>query len=240
MSYRVTQKMRTAVLDRVNDLMRQAKDLGWEVPQPVFDYGLVGTTGGKMGWDSVMYINPCLLNENWDHYLHQTVGHEFAHHIQHKHFPRSSAHGPEWKSIMVALGLPPIRTHNYNVSNAQVKKKNKFLYKCDGCGAEVILGPVRHKNQQSGKVAYTHRCRSRVKTLKFVKRLGQVSYQEARASAEKPTRSQPTNRPWKEVAVEVFGQVSSRKDFINKMVSLGCGKNTASTYHHNVKSGKWC
>lgn len=255
-------KIRLAVSDRIDELMEKAEALDRPVKRPTVNYKLRGLTGGRMNSDGQLDINVVLLRENWDHYLTQTIGHEFAHHIQFKYFPSHRAHGAAWARVMVALGLPADRCHEYDTENAQVRKKNKFEYTCDGCGGTLILGPVRHKHQQAGykmvkrgygarvKVPYklSHRCRSRTRTITFSKRLGQVTYKEARSAAAaptpKPTVRQGTVSPraqsWKQTALQVYARVDGeRKAFITVTGRLGLKQSTASTYHHNIKSGKW-
>ncbi len=237
MSYVLTRKAEVAVEDRIDQLLDQADALGWTVSKPTIDYSLRGQTAGKMGFNGTMYINVCLLNENWDHYLEQTVGHEFAHHIVHAHFPGATAHGYEWKNVMVKLGLPANRTHRYDVTNSTVKRKSQYAYVCDGCGTELMMGPVRHKKQQSGRANYRHSGCGKRGTLTLKSR---VKSTPTKMAAQAPTAPRkPQQQSWKDAAIRVFATYPHRADFISVMVDLGLKKTTASTYHHNVKSGKW-
>jgi SprT protein len=238
MSYVLTRKAEVAVEDRLDQLMDQADALGLTVPRPTLNYDLRGQVAGKMGYDGTLYVNVCLLNENWDHYLEQTVGHEFAHHIVMNHYRGSSAHGSEWKRVMVRLGLPPNRTHRYDVSNSTVRRKSQYAYVCDGCGTELKMGPVRHKKQQSGKASYRHSGCGRRGTLTLKSRVKTTPVKVAASAPATPRK--PQQQSWKDVAVRVFQTYPHRADFISTMVDLGAKKVTASTYHHNVKSGKWC
>lgn len=235
MTYVLTRKAEVAVEDRVDDLMDKADELGWTVSRPKLDFDLRGQTAGKMGYDGTMYVNVCLLNENWDHYLEQTIGHEFAHHIVHEHFPGAQAHGREWKNVMVRLGLPPKRTHSYDVSNSTVRRKSRYIYVCDNCGTEIAMGPTRHKRQQNGTRYFHPKCGKRLGGLTLKSRV-----KPAKVAAQAPSRqANTTGKSSKELAVEVYAVHPERGEFVQMMMDLGVKKTTASTYHHNVKSGKW-
>lgn len=235
---------------RITELMDQTSKNGMPVSRPRIDYSLRGRTGGKMGWDGTMYVNVVLLRENLDHYLKHTIGHEFAHHIQMYYHPSSKPHGPEWKRIMVKLGLPPKRCHEYDTKNSAVRSKTKakYHYVCNGCSADVFLGPVRHKKQQQIGNVYNHTCRRGREGLRYVGGLGRVSYEEAtkRAASPKPKTAAKRQKPLaqggsiKQNAIAIYRNVNgSRAEFINTLVNAGVSKNTASTYHHNIKSGRW-
>lgn len=220
---------------------------GISIKQPTVTYTKRGTTAGTANYRTwVIDLNPILLNENVEEMIGDTVPHELAHLIDYQLYPENfdvrygqkrSLHGPTWKSIMVALGCSPDRCHNMDTSRAKVRRKAQYTYVCDGCGNELTMGPVRHKKEQARPGTYTARCCGRRRgTLTLKSRVKSTPAKAANAPAPKPTNER---RPWKEVAVEVFGRTSTRKEFIDTMMKLGCGKNTASTYHHNVKSGKW-
>jgi len=126
--------------------------------------------GGK--WE--LNFNETLLNENLEHFIKQTVGHEVAHLIDHdvydSHAPRFCAmtgrrkkrasHGENWKRVMRVLGLDPKRCHSYDTTNSRQtrRKQDTFEYKCTGCEKVFPMGKIRHNKQQSGKASYRH-CR---------------------------------------------------------------------------------
>ncbi|NQW18545.1 MAG: SprT-like domain-containing protein [Chloroflexi bacterium] len=58
--------------------------------------------------------------------------HEVAHAIAHHRFPKSSAHGREFKSICIELGVPPTRTVKFPVD--EWLKNERIAYECDSCG----------------------------------------------------------------------------------------------------------
>lgn len=273
--YVVTPQIRSAVVARINELVTQAQGLGAAVSTPMVDYSLRGTTGGKMG-RGVMYINVVLMQENWDDYVKNTIGHEFAHHICQQLYPfERVGHGHKWKHWMYRLGLDASRCHSYDVENAQVKKKAKYQYHCGGCKKDIFMGPVRHKKMVSGRTRYwCSSCGSIRGALTYVRPMGQVTYKTAKEKAAQlpKTPVKPLNivrtytatgtpaqllqtvfatppkpvvpvdqRSKKERAADLFRRVGvSRSVFISLCkAELGIEQATASTYHHNFKSGKW-
>ena len=64
-----------------------------------------------------------LLNENTDHFIEQTVGHEWAHlAAANLHGHKIRSHGPEWKAVMHKLGLDAARCHAYTTQKARTVK----------------------------------------------------------------------------------------------------------------------
>jgi len=102
-------------------------------------------------------VNMILAIENIEEYLARTVPHEFAHYIDHC-IHGSTGHGRNWKRIMVnVFGLNPKRCHNYDVSNALVRKVNRpHVYKCQ-CN-EYPITPHVHKKISRGKVYTCRKC----------------------------------------------------------------------------------
>lgn len=165
---------RTLVINRIEECftMAQQRWPGETFRKPRVRFDKRGTTAGTANgskWE--LNFNETLLNENVDHFVKQTVAHEVAHLIDHQvydsHAPRydrlgrrkkRSVHGRTWKMVMMALGVPADRCHNYDVSNAkQTRRKSEtFNYKCTGCETVLPMGKIRHNNMQSGKRTYHH------------------------------------------------------------------------------------
>jgi len=149
----------TAVEARIDELMVQAKKLGYSVKRPLTIFDVKGMTAGWMTSDGVMRINPELMKRNWDDYLLQTVGHEFAHHICYQMWPTLRiSHGPEWKAVMVKLGLPPTRCHDYDVSEVKTRTLKTFEYACTKCGFKYELTSIRHNRILKGKTYHHPDC----------------------------------------------------------------------------------
>lgn len=91
---------------------------------PTLSFDLRGTTAGQaFPGKHHIRLNGQLLNENVEEFIEQTVGHEWAHLVAiHLHGPKIRAHGPEWKNVMVKMGLDPARCHTYNTNNARTVK----------------------------------------------------------------------------------------------------------------------
>lgn len=103
----------------------------FELPSIAWD--LRGVCAGRAhARKNLIRFNPILLCENVEEFLRQTVPHEVAHLVNrelHGWFVRP--HGPEWKSIMRAFGLQPLRCHNYGVENARVFRQHRHAYQCE-------------------------------------------------------------------------------------------------------------
>jgi SprT protein len=123
-----------------------------ELPRLQFD--LRGTCAGRAYYrDYQIRLNPVLLFENQTDFIEQTVPHEVAHLLTstlHTGPARVMPHGPEWKSVMLALGLKPVRCHSYDTSNAQVRRERRFTYAC-ACGI-VVESARSHFKLQCGEI----------------------------------------------------------------------------------------
>ena len=147
-------------------LQKATERYGHDYPFPTIDYGLRGTTAGRADRRSwTVYINLGLLLENVEDMIENTVPHEVAHLIADDldyragvYFTRKP-HGWRWQNVMHTFGLDPTRCHNYDTTNVKIKKapKPKFIWVCSGCGAQMVLGPKRHRNMMSGVRIYWKR-----------------------------------------------------------------------------------
>ena len=215
--------------------------------RPIVDYMLRGKTGGTANYgQNRISLNSILLNENLDHFIRQTVGHELAHLIAHFVYPNlRQAHGAEWKQVMRFIGLTADRCHSYDTENAAVRQKQKFQYKC-GCRNEIVLSSVRHnKIVRYGTV---YRCNSCAQPLVLVTRLGQVSYKVAATkmaanAAKAPVQDINTSTgSKKEKAIVIYQDVVRqhgrpvREMFVQRcMYLLGMTQAGANTYYYMCK-----
>src|SRR5947207_3953460 len=102
---------KTKIFNRVVELIQKSNQIwnrNFDIPNIYYD--VRGTRGGYQKGNEI-HFNPSLLIENLEHFIHQTVGHEFAHYIQKVLHPFSKPHGYEWKVVMYKLGLKPDRCH---------------------------------------------------------------------------------------------------------------------------------
>lgn len=131
-------------------------------------------------------FNMALLRQNPDEFIGQTVPHEVAHLITDWIWNGTAKpHGKEWKKVMRNLGCKPKRCHSYDTENSGGYEKTKYHYRCSKCGADIFVGPTRHKRQQkhrnmTGNTYYRHNCGG---GIRYVKNMGRVSYQDARKKA---------------------------------------------------------
>jgi SprT protein len=81
-------------------------------------FGLKSRTAGRAKLcEGVITFNPTLLRENPANFMAQTPGHEVVHFANWLVHPMATAHGPEWKAMMMRVGLPPRRCHSYDTDN---------------------------------------------------------------------------------------------------------------------------
>lgn len=99
--------------------------------------GGMAITGGPEDW--TIRLNLILMYENEEHFLKQTVGHEVAHlvcRVVHGNTKqviedgkpvtkKIRSHGPEWRDVMVQLGLKPETYHKYDTSSIQTKERKR-------------------------------------------------------------------------------------------------------------------
>ena len=100
------------------------------------------------GWDEHLYTHGMLvyhidktsayadrwvqntLNAYTDHYIETTVAHEWAHLATRKvHGYGVASHGPEWKQMMINIGVPPARCHSYKVPEGMNVGKQRQKYR---------------------------------------------------------------------------------------------------------------
>lgn len=128
------------------------------VVYPTLTYGLKGHVGGRANYiREEIQINYYLLNKYEDHYIKQTIGHEYAHLVAYKYFGSAvlgKPHGKHWKAVMRSLGLRPDRCHNYETKPA--RKTRKHSCECNRCGKKYELGTIRYNRILRGTQTYFH------------------------------------------------------------------------------------
>lgn len=141
--------------------------VGLDLRVPSYDVALRGVAAGKADlqrWH--LHFNPQLLNENREHFMTHTVGHEVAHLVVYARWgANTKPHGSEWRAVMDAFGLPPRATHRYDVSRLR-GARSPYVYRCR-CDGDVRLGPLRHTRIRRGVVYFCRRCRA---ALEYVRR----------------------------------------------------------------------
>lgn len=155
-----------AEVRRCIEIARDRFDRDFDIPEITYD--LRGTTAGyAFCQENRIQLNSVLLMENLETFIDGRVGrgtvtHEVAHivdYIGHNGFRRRgskrSVHGNNWKHVMRMFGVRnPTRCHSYDTKNAQVRKRVRHEYRCNGCGEIMTLGPKQHKKQQNPLFPY--------------------------------------------------------------------------------------
>ena len=254
---------------RVNARIEQCRALAQAayptrtIPTPEIRYDINSARiGGQAHTDRYIRLNPVFLNSQTDHYLIQTVGHEFAHIATYAVHGRVQAHGFQWKTMMSVLGIPADRCHSYEVPEgvAVGKPKQKFGYHCAACNEPVPVGPKVHKSIQRGKTYWHKPCGRHVGTLVYAGAVGKVSRGEARklTAAMTPAVAEPPaitvlpgitivrnhTKPASKIAVcqdiyDRFSHSSDRATLIQMFIKrAGCTPAGAATYYHTLSNKK--
>ena len=103
------QEMKTAVLARIAEVEKRT---GWKLPNIEIRYDLnsrrlAGEAVYNYGDRSrlIMRLNPIMWNYNKQHYIYDTVVHEWSHLVDVYLNGKSSHHGSNWQSIMLKAGV---------------------------------------------------------------------------------------------------------------------------------------
>ena len=97
-TFEAQKKIQEAVQHYVGVL--RSKGYSFEIP-PI-SFRLKGAVAGK-GGANILKFNLDLASRNLETFLQTTVPHEIAHVIQLRQYPRSKAHGNEWKFFCKVL-----------------------------------------------------------------------------------------------------------------------------------------
>ena len=147
-------ELTTQYIERAGRLFNRSFDL---IPV-LFD--LRGRSAGmyrvKNGCRTIRY-NPWIFAKYFDSNLTDTVPHEVAHYITEQLYGVRSVrpHGEQWKSVMRAFDVQPVRTSNYNMDGIPVRQYQRFHYYCE-CTTHQ-LASRRHKQIKQGLAYYACR-----------------------------------------------------------------------------------
>ena len=114
-------KLKCLVLSKLSELQKKVCRLFGIIVNPKIVFDLRGQAAGQANYlKNKIRFNRDLLEKFTDEFVSQTVPHEFAHLVAYAKFgPRIKPHGAEWQLVMVALGVKPARTHNFEVMPAR-------------------------------------------------------------------------------------------------------------------------
>ena len=141
------------------DLANEIYKTNFNMPQVRFD--LRGCTAGQARYthNSVRFNNVFLIEE-WKDMIENTVPHEVAHIIARRLHPhrRIKPHGCEWKAVMKVFGVNATVTHTYDVTNARVRKIQRYEYTCS-CGKTFNITSIKHNKIRRGQKRMCRACR---------------------------------------------------------------------------------
>lgn len=166
-------KHKSAVLDRVRECWKlvneQPRFAGFPCPDVTFfDKGRAA--GRAYLREGRISIHETLLVENFDSMIRETVAHEVAHLVTFWQWNRTrigrrpQPHGSEWRTIMSrVLLVEPERTHNYDMTNVQVRRQRRFAYACP-CRVHKVTTVKHNKLARGGRYVCAH-CKSQLNFL---------------------------------------------------------------------------
>ena len=145
--------------DRIRELHEYTeKKFKHSMPETRLRFNLKGRVAGTANSNrNEIRINYVLLKENTEHFIKQTLGHEYAHLIKDCLFG-GTAHGREWKNVMRKLGLRPDRCHNYDTTNSSTKKQRRWKYTCGCIDRPHMISTTIHNRIRRGRKYRCQRC----------------------------------------------------------------------------------
>ncbi len=163
MTFPVLPRQVAKIYHRLGELLTvAAQHFGWKaLPAIEVRFDLKGRAAGQMrakGKQLILRFNPVLMQQNFDHFVQVAVGHELAHAVAYLQYGRKiQPHGQEWQAVMALFGLPPDRCHDYDTSQAQVRRLQRFRYRCECREHELTI--IRHRRIQNGQQYFCTHCR---------------------------------------------------------------------------------
>ena len=153
-------KVQHLVSDKLKELRVKTEKLFNVSVEPETAYDLKGQAAGQANYrENRIRFNRDLLEKYTHEFVNQTVPHEFAHLVAYRKFGRTiKPHGLEWKSVMIALGVEPERTHGFKV--APSRRLKRFVYRCECPDSAYELTSIRHNRIQRGGVYLCKKCQS--------------------------------------------------------------------------------
>lgn len=248
----ITQAMKDQVTARINqDIIKINTKYNVDLKMPSISYDLRGTTAGTANWRTWhIRLNAVLLQENFDDMLNDTVPHELCHLATDLIYPEAhqrgmsvvtasgrrrrakrSPHGSQWQSIMRAIGVDPTRCHSYDTTNARVKTRTRYDYKCSTCDHVMSVGPKHHAKMQRGAYMYHKSCKG--------SRLILVNAQpapELKLAAQQASPTPVVNK--RQACLEWFklNPTVSKAAAIIQFKAFGCTEAGASSYYYSIKN----
>lgn len=124
-----------------------------------------GTVAGKAYYSPIfkLQFHSGLMEQNSDNF-ENTIIHEVAHLVTKTVYPKAKqAHGPEFKSVMQALGGEPNTYHNYQTVSFRNRCK-QYAYQCS-CREHYVSALANNAIQHKGVTYRCHSCGTELVSL---------------------------------------------------------------------------
>ena len=138
------------VSEKLSELSSKAVAMYGVKIKPSVLYDLRGLAAGQACYtENKIRLNRELLEKYGPDFIYQTIPHEFSHLVAYEVYGRRiKPHGNQWRSVMIALGAEPSRTHKYEATKTRHLKR--YLYKCGCPGKKHELTSIRHNRIRRG------------------------------------------------------------------------------------------
>jgi len=165
---RVDEQLIEQIRLRTAELLRQAAPLcvahRARTPDPLLRFDLRGQAAGQAIWHRaqrpLLRFNLDIARHHPDDFLARTVTHEVAHLVTAACHGRTRPHGPEWRAVMVYLGISePSRCHDYAVDESQVRRQRRWAYACT-CSLHELSTTRHNRIQRTGTRYHCRHCGS--------------------------------------------------------------------------------
>lgn len=239
-------EMKAAVLARIAEVEKRT---GWKLPNIEIRYDLNSRrVAGQAVYNYadpsrlIMRLNPIMWNYNKQHYIYDTVVHEWSHLVDVYLNGKSSHHGSNWQSIMRKAGVTPTRCHKMEIPKEVRAGKSAptTTCTCEKCLTTFELGPRRIATMRQGRT-YSHiGCGGKlvIGTLTATVAPVVATPVVSTPTVQTPTVTQPGTGSKVERCKVIFVRMSgaSRKDIIEAfMTEVSMTKSGAATYYQNIK-----
>lgn len=161
----LTEEKLKLVTNKVNETVTKLNTIyDFHMPSPSIYFDLTEFEAGYAKYKSKsVHFNPILANENWEHFINETVPHEVCHiatwywcQYFNKPLPKSN-HDSIWKKMMLNVGSIPNVRHDYDLSNVRKKKIKQFKYECS-CSTPTIVSSIVHNRILKGALYRCYKC----------------------------------------------------------------------------------
>jgi len=98
-----------------------------------------------VGDHRLIRYNPWIFAKYFKESFSNTVPHEVAHYVVHTIWGSKGVkpHGQEWRDTMLALGVSPRVTNNYDLTDVPQRNYRRYRYRCDCKTHELTI--IRHQ-----------------------------------------------------------------------------------------------